>query len=151
MSVYDQTRSNMTTSANTAPVDTRPAQEKSLGELFGDLTRETTDLVRAELNLAKTEMTQKATRAGKDVGMIAAGGMTAYIGVLALVAALIVALGAHTALGYGGAALLVGLVFCIGGALVAMQGISALKHIDPVPQQTLETLKEDQQWAKGQR
>ena len=150
MSVYDQARSNMATSPNTPAADSRPAQDKSLGELFGDLTRETTELVRAEMNLAKTEMTQKAVRAGKDAGMIAAGGMTAYIGVLALVAALIIVLGAHTALGYGGAALIVGLVFCIGGGLVAMQGLSALKHIDPAPQQTIDSLKKDQQWAKEQ-
>jgi hypothetical protein len=144
MSVYSQPESNMATSPNTPP------QEKSLGELFGDLTRETTQLVRQEVNLAKAELTAKATRVGKDVGMIAVGGFVAYVGLLALVGALIfglVALGLKS----WAAALIVGLIFCGGGAMLAMQGISALKRVDPLPRQTIETLKEDQQWAKAQR
>ena len=137
--------SNMATSPN-APT----AQDKSLGELFGDLSRETTQLVRQEINLAKTEMTQKATRAAKDVGRIAVGGFLAYCGLLTLVGAIVFAL---VALGMPawGAALLVGLAFCGGGALLAMQGVKALKNIDPIPQQTVETLKEDQQWLKNRK
>jgi hypothetical protein len=137
MSVYSQKESNIATGVNTpAP----PAQEKSLGELFGDLTREATDLVRQEVQLAKTEMTQKAAKVGKDAGMIAAGGFVAYIGALALAAALIIGLG--KLIGYGWSALLVGIVFVAIGAMVAMQGLAALKRVDPVPHQTIESIKE---------
>jgi len=70
----------------------QPKQERSLGELLGDLTREITTLVRQEMALAKAEMSQKAAKVGKDVGFIAAGGLVAYAGLLALVAALILGL-----------------------------------------------------------
>jgi len=122
------------------PAAPRPAEERSIGELIGDLTRETTQLVRQEINLAKTEMTVKAAKVGKDVGLIAAGGVLAFAGALTLVAFIVLAL---IALGLKAwvAALLVGVVLTgIGGAL-AMSGISKLKQVDPVPHQTVEALK----------
>ena len=67
--------------------------DRSLGELFGDLARETSVLVRQEVQLAKTEMTEKATAVGKDIGFLAVGGAVAYAGLLALIATVIVILG----------------------------------------------------------
>ena len=116
-------------------------EERSLGELLGDLSREITTLVRQEMNLAKTEMSQKAVEAGKDIGFLAAGGMVAYAGLLTLVAALVIILNHIMPLWLS--ALLVGLVVAgIGGALV-MKGLSALKQLDLVPRETLASLKED--------
>jgi len=118
------------------------AEDRSLGELFGDLTRESTQLVRQEINLAKTELTEKASKAGKDVGMIAAGGIVAYTGVLALVAFLILGL---IALGMAAwiSSLLVGLVLAGVGAGMAMAGLKKLRQVDPVPHQSMEALKSD--------
>jgi len=142
MSVHMQPGSNLGVANNAPP------EEKSLGELFGDLTRETSQLVREELKLAKAEMAQKAAKAGKDAAIAAAGAFAAYLGLLVLAAALVLGLAA-AGLPSWIAALVVGLMFCIGGVIAAKQGFAALKQIDPIPQQTVQSLKEDQQWIKG--
>ncbi len=66
--------------------------DRSLGELFKDLSHETSTLVRQEVALAKTELTQTATEVGKDVAFLAVGGAVAYAGLLAILAAIILAL-----------------------------------------------------------
>lgn len=121
-------------------------QDKSLGELFRDLAQEVSTLVRQEANLAKVEMSQKAAEAGKDVGMLAAGGAVAYAGLLAILAAIICGL-AQAGMPWWAAALVVGIVVAGAGGALAWQGLSALKKFDPVPRQTLETLKEDKNAA----
>ena len=122
--------------------------DRSLGELFSELAQETTTLVRHEVNLAKVEMTEKASRAGKHVGFLAAGGAVAYAGLLAILAGVIFLLNAVMPLWL--AALLVGLVVAVVGYLLVRRGLDALKREDFAPRQTMETLKEDQQWAKDQ-
>jgi len=123
--------------------------DRSLGELFAELSRETSTLVRKEVELAKTEVTQKATRMGRDVGMLAAGGAVVYAGLFFILAA--VALGLM-ALGLPGwlAALLVGVVVAGIGYFLIQKGRDALKRVNLAPQQTVETLKEDAEWAKQQ-
>jgi hypothetical protein len=124
-------------------------EERSLGELFGDLARETGTLVRQEVQLAKTEATQTASRVGRDLGFLAVGGLVTYAGLLGLLAAAtlgLVAAGLDPWL----AALLVGAVVTVVGYLLVRRGLNALKHEDLAPRQTVETLKEDAQWAKQQ-
>jgi hypothetical protein len=123
--------------------------EPSLGDLFSELSRETTTLVRQEMQLAKVEMTQKATAVGKDVGFLAAGAMVAYAGFLALLAAVIIGLG-QLGLPWWVSALIVGLIVAGIGGFLVMQGMNDLKNQSPVPQQTVETLREDQEWMKHQ-
>jgi len=123
-------------------------EERSLGELFAELTRETSTLVRKEVELAKTELTDKATRAGKNVGFLAVGGAVAYAGVLAVVAGVILLLGQAIPLWVS--ALVVGLLVTGGGYFLVQKGLTALKHMDMVPHRTIETLKEDTEWAKDQ-
>jgi hypothetical protein len=67
--------------------------DRSIAELFSELSRETTVLLRQEVQLAKAEMTRKASRVGKNVGFLVIGGVVAFTGVLALVAAGIILLG----------------------------------------------------------
>jgi uncharacterized membrane protein YqjE len=124
--------------------------ERSLGELFGDLARETSTLVRQEVQLAKTEMTQKATAVGKDIGFLAVGGLVAYAGLLALIATIIIILGT-AGLPWWLAALIVTVVVLAIGGILVQRGLSALKQQSMAPEQTLQTLKEDRQWAKEQR
>jgi len=126
----------------------RPRDDRSLGELFADLSRETTTLVRQEVDLAKTEMTQKASRVLKNIGFLAIGGAVAYAGFLAIIAAVIILLAAI--LPWWLSALLVGVVIAAIGAFLIWKGLDALKKEDLVPRQTIETLKEDQEWAKEQ-
>jgi len=122
--------------------------ERSLGELFADLARETSTLVRQEVTLARTEITQKATQVGRDGGKIGIGGAIAYAGFLAIVAALILGLGQFLPLWLS--ALIVGLVVAGIGYGVLQSGMTSLKHANLTPQQTIETLKEDAEWAKDQ-
>lgn len=123
--------------------------DRSLGELFGELAQETGTLVRQEVELARVELSQKASRAGRHVAALAVGGAIAYAGVLALVAAVILALG-EAGLPWWLSALIVGLVVAgVGYALVA-RARTALKAADLAPRQTVETLKEDREWAKEQ-
>ena len=121
--------------------------ERSLGELFGDLARDMGVLVRQEVQLATTEMTHKASRAAQEVGMIVVGGLVAYAGLLAILASVIVWLAA-AGLGWWQAALLVGVIVAVIGGLLVQRGLAALKHADLAPRKTMETLKEDTQWAK---
>lgn len=122
---------------------------RSLGELFADLSRETSELVRQEVDLAKTELSHKATSVGKDIGFLAAGGAVAYAGFLALIAALVIGL-AQAGLTWWVSALLVGIVVAGIGAFLVIRGIDDLKHQTFSPKQAVETLKEDVQWAKDQ-
>jgi Flp pilus assembly protein TadB len=122
--------------------------ERSLGELFAELSRQTSALVRQEVDLAKTEMTQKAREVGKDAGFMAAGGAVAYAGLLVLLAALVLLLGLWIPLWVS--ALIVGvIVLGIGGVLVLL-GRDRLTKTTMAPQQTVETLKEDVRWAREQ-
>jgi hypothetical protein len=122
--------------------------DRSLGELFSELAQETSTLVRQEVNLAKTEMGDKASRAGRHVGVLAAGGALAYAGLLAILAGVIALL--NDAMPLWVAALLVGIVVAIVGYIMVRRGLDALKRDDFAPRETIETLKEDQQWAKDQ-
>ncbi len=122
---------------------------RSLGELFAALAGDTGTLVRQEIALATTEMTQKATRVGKDLGFLLAGGAVAYAGFLAILAAIAIGLG-QLGLPWWVATLLVGLVVAGIGGFLVMRGISALRQETALPQQTIDTLKEDAEWAKAQ-
>ena len=121
---------------------------RSLGELFAELAQETGKLVRQEVNLAKVEISQKASRAGRHVGVLAAGGAVAYAGLLAILAGIIILLNYVMPLWLS--ALLVGLVVAVVGYLLVRKALDALKREDFTPQQTMESLKEDKQWAKDQ-
>lgn len=122
---------------------------RSLGELFSTLASDTGTLVRQEVELAKTEMTQKATRVGKDIGFLVAGGAVAYAGLLGILAAIAVGLG-QLGVPWWLAVLIVGVVVAGIGGFLVMRGISALRQETALPQQTIDTLKEDAEWAKAQ-
>ena len=124
-------------------------EDRSIGELFGDLARETTTLIKQEVTLAKTERTDKAKRAGKDIGILAVGGAVAYAGFLTLIAAIVLLLSAM-GLAHWVSALLVGLVVVAVGAGMLMKALGDLKQVDPTPHQTLETLREDTECAREQ-
>lgn len=121
---------------------------RSLGDLFTDLTHETTVLVRQEVQLAKTEMSQKAAEVGKDVGFLVAGGAILYAGLLALIATIIIALA--YAMPWWLSALIVAIVVLAIGGFLVQRGLANLKHTSLAPTQTLDTLKEDATWTKDQ-
>ena len=123
--------------------------ERSLGDLFSDLSRETTTLVRQEVQLAKAELTQSATEAARGIGMLVAGGAVAYAGLLFLLLAIVFGL---IEAGWDAwlSALVVGLAVVVIGAILVLRARESLKPANLAPRRTVETLKEDQEWAKEQ-
>ena len=103
-------------------------------------------LVAAQEELAQAEVTQKGKLAGKGAGMLAGAGVTALLGLGALTAMLIVVLDSFLPLWL--AALIVTLVWFAVAAALAVSGKAALQSATPPVPQTVETLKEDIQWAK---
>lgn len=125
-----------------------PRPEASLGELFSNLTREMTSLLRQELALATTEVGRNVGEAGRSIGILAMGGLVAYAGLLAIVAAVIILL-AHV-ITWWLAAFLVGIVVAGIGYMLVRRALQALQQLDFTPHQTVATLKEDLEWAKDQ-
>jgi uncharacterized membrane protein YqjE len=122
--------------------------DRSIGEIIAQLSQDTAEVVRREVRLAEAEMTQKAYRAGKNAGFVAAGGALAYAGLLAVVAGIIM-LFARTRRPWF-SAFLVGLSVAGAGSLLALKGIDALRQEGVVPQETVETLEENREWLKDQ-
>jgi hypothetical protein len=123
--------------------------ERSLGDLFGDLSRQLSTLVRKEMELARTEVTTQARAATQDAALIGAGGALAYAGVLVLLGAVVLVL-VDAGLEPWFAALLVSVIaMAIGGALI-WRGREGLRTTSLAPERTIETLKEDAEWAKEQ-
>jgi len=123
--------------------------DRSLGALLAELSRETGELVRKEIELATTEMTAKVKKAGVQVGFTAAGGALVHAGVLVLLAMLVIAL---TEMGLAAwlAALIVGVVALAVGYVLVNRGLSGLRDISIAPRQTIESVKEDARWTTRQ-
>ena len=123
--------------------------EKSIGQLFAGLTSDLSTLMRKEVELAKVETKEEVARAGKAGGLLGGGAFAGYLALLflSLAAAWLLDEVMHVALAF----LLVGLLYAIAAAVLLSSGRARMKDVSPVPQQTVETLKEDVQWAKAQR
>lgn len=128
--------------------ENRSLENKPLGDLFGDLATEMSNLVRQEVALARVEISQKAKHIGKNVGYLVVGGAVAYAAALAIIAAIIMLLARY--MPDWGAALLVGIIVAGIGWLLIGKALSALQETDMTPRQTVETLKEDATWMKEQ-
>jgi hypothetical protein len=115
------------------------ADNASLGELLGDVTRDLSTLMRQEVELAKAEAKQSATKAGKGAGMLGGAGVAGHFVLVFLSLALMFALGALMPLGW--AAVIVAVIWGIIAAVLASIGRKELKQIKGLPQ-TGETLSE---------
>jgi len=133
-----------------ASTDTTPReqlQEQPLGELLKELASETTTLVKQELELAKAEMREKGRKAGPGFGLIGAAGAVALLAAGALTAFLVLAL--DEVMPNWLAALIVALVYGLIAVLLYVQGKGKVDDVgSPAPRQTIETVKEDVEWAK---
>jgi hypothetical protein len=123
-------------------------EQASLGELFSGLAAQTGKLIRQEAALAKSELTDKASAAGKDIGFVAAGAFVGYAAMLAITAAVIIMLG--YVIPIWASALLVGAVLGITAYFMVTSGLSHLKSANWTPQETIDSIKEDAQWLKKQ-
>jgi hypothetical protein len=124
-------------------------EETSLGEIVGRLASDFSRLMRAEIALAKAEAKEEVKEAGKGAGMLAGAGYAGHLLVLFLSLALMFLLGAWMPLGW--AALIVGVLWGIVGFVLYSSGRKNLKRATPPMEETVETLKEDAQWAKRPR
>lgn len=128
---------------------TQARDERSLGDLFGDLSRQLTTLIRQEIELARTEMTAKATAASRDAALIGAGGALAYGGALVLLGAVVLIL-IQLGLDAWLSALMVGIVAVAVGYVLIDRGRSQLSQVDIAPERAIETAKDEAAWAKEQ-
>jgi hypothetical protein len=133
-------------------------EDRSLGDLFAELATETSQLVRQEVALAQTEITNKATRVGKQVGYLVVGGAVGYAALLVVLAAVTIGLTKLIAYLSGRseltsatiAALIVGILVGIVAYSLVMSALAKLKETSLAPNQTIESVKEDAQWLKNQ-
>jgi len=128
---------------------TEDARDRGIGELVKNLAGQTSTLVRQEIQLAQAELTTKGKLAGRGAGMLAGAAVAAVLALGALTAVLIAAL--DTAMPLWLAALIATLLWAVVAGVLAARGRKELQHAAPaVPEQTVETVKEDIQWAKTQ-
>lgn len=122
---------------------------RSIGDLLAELSRETSQLVRKEVELASTEMTAKARRAGGHVGVVAAGGALAHAGLLVLLAALVLGLSEMGVTPWL-SALIISLLTMGVGYLLVNRGLAALRSTSVTPTRAMESVKEDARWTTRQ-
>jgi len=127
--------------------DQEDVAETSVGKLIGDISEDLSRLFRQEVELAKAEIRQEATKAGKAAGMLGGAAFAGYLAVLLLSFALV--FGLANVIDAGWAALIVAVIWGIIGAVLYLTGRNKLKTVDPVPHRTVETVKEDAQWLKN--
>lgn len=123
--------------------------DRSLGQLFGDLSRQVGTLVHQEIELARTEVTSQVTTVSRNAAMVAAGGALAYgalLIALVAIALLLAQLGITPWLAFLIVAIVVGVI----AAVLIQRGRAELQKTDLTPRQTIDTLKEDAEWAKDQ-
>jgi hypothetical protein len=124
-------------------------RDRSLPDLLKRLSGETSQLVHQELELAKAELSEKGRQAGAGAGMFGGAGAIGLLGLAALTTCFILALA--VAMPAWLAALIVAVVYGAIAAVLAARGRAKIKQATPiVPEQTMETVKEDVQWAKTQ-
>jgi hypothetical protein len=134
--------------------DERAKDDRSLGQLLKELTSETTTLLKQEVNLAKTEMSEKASRVGTNLGSLALGGGVAFLGALALLAAAVYGLTSildqFMSLGVAVwlAPLIIGLILAAVGYSLVKKALETLKRESLAPQRTTQSLQENKEWLK---
>ena len=134
--------------------DVSVKDDRSLGALLKELTREISTLLRQEVDLAKTEMSEKASRVGANLGSLAVGGAVAFLGAVALLLAVIYGLGAllnnflspETASWL--APLIVGGILAAVGYSLVQKALATLKRESLTPQRTTQSLQENKEWLK---
>lgn len=125
-----------------------PRMDRSLGELFSDLSQQTADLIKQEMRLARVELSDKLSDVGRNAAMIGAAavfGLAAVITVAAAITLLLIEVGVEPWLAAGITALAMGLTAYV----LAQSGIAALRKKSIAPVETIHSLKETTQWLKN--
>lgn len=135
--------------AGAGAVPTGSDSSRSLGEIVGDISRDLSTLVRQEMDLAKSEIKQEVSKTGKGAGMLGGAGAAGYLSLLFLSLALTWLLADWLPVELG--ALIVGVLWAVVAAVLAVRGRQEIKHANPQLPVTQQTLKEDIQWARNQK
>ena len=126
------------------------SNEPSIGDLFSKLARDTQQLFKQEVNLAKTEMTQAASETGKAIAKLAAGALVLYAGFMLLLWAAIFGLRQAAEISWWASALIVGGATLLVGLILVLWARGQMKQVSFKPEETIDSLKDDRAWAKGQ-
>ena len=126
-----------------------PRPERSLGELFTDLSQQTSLLIRQEVQLAKTELSQKATQAGRAGAMLGAGGAVVNAALLTFTATIVLLL-VRLGLDAWAAAGLTALALAAIGYVLVRSGLNTLRQPIIAPVATIDSIKETAQWLKNE-
>lgn len=122
------------------------AEERSVSEVFQDILRNLQEMVRSEIRLAKVEIRGEVTQAVSSGVWIAAGGIAAMSACSFLAWAVAYALA--TRMSMWSATLIVALVMAAAAAALIMGGLRRAKRIHPIPERTVESVKENLAWMK---
>ena len=123
---------------------------RSVGELIGEVTKDLSTLVSQEIALAKAELRVEAQKAGKTAGAFGGAGVAGYFALLFASWTLLFALHALFD-SYTWAALVVTVIYAVVGAVLFSKARATAKTIHPKPETTVQTLKEDAQWARTRK
>ena len=126
---------------------TRPADDRSLGELVASATRDLSQLVHKEVELAKVEIKKDVAAAGKGAGLFGGAGLTGLFALLFLSLALAYGIGA-LGIGLGWGFLIVGVLYLVAAAVLGLSGKKKISQVGP-PERTIETVKDDIAFAKS--
>jgi len=129
------------------PVRVSSTEDTSIGQLISDISDDLSHLFRQEVALAKAEIQVEAKKAGAAAGMLGGAGFAGYLAVVLLSFAVV--FGLANVMDAGWAALIVAVVWAVIGAVLYANGRRTLRTVSPVPQRTVQTLKEDAQWLKN--
>ncbi|MFE9933647.1 phage holin family protein [Streptomyces sp. NPDC005533] len=128
------------------PPSPATATEPSLGELVGEISQDLSQLVRDEIELAKAEMKQESTKAGKAVGMLGGAGYAGHVALLFGSLAVVFALA--NVMDPAWSALIVTAMWAVVGGVLYAKGRERLRTVNLKPEQTMDTLKEDARWVR---
>jgi hypothetical protein len=128
--------------------------DRSIGQLLKELTHETSMLLKQEVNLAKTEMSEKASRVGENLGAVAVGGAVALLGAIGLLLFAINALASllsrfmSPGIAVWLAPLIVGGILAAVGYSMIKKALETLKRESITPKRTTQSLQENKEWLK---
>ena len=118
----------------------------SVGQLMSEIAADLSSLMRQEVELAKAEIKEEAAKAGKGAAMLGGAAYGGHMVLLFGTLALVFAIGSRIGLGW--AALILTAVWAVVAAVLAARGRAQLRRVNPKPERTVQTLKEDAQWAR---
>lgn len=128
---------------------TETAAGASVGQLMSEISSDLSQLIRQEIELAKAEMKAEAKKAGKGFGEYAGAGFAGYMVLVVGTFAIVFAVGSQIGLGW--AALIMTVVWAVVGVVLYNRGRADMRRFNPKPETTIETIKENAQWARHPR